>query len=95
MGPALTVAIFKTFIFVGREITNKWSAEAISQWIVTTLPCSSQLSNFGHNQLEKLEILLPHKCDVLGFVSADKTLVSLNIFCMHMNNFLSAFAAMQ
>lgn len=34
MGPALTMAIFKTFIFVGREIKNKWSAEAISQWIV-------------------------------------------------------------
>lgn len=45
MGPALTMAIFKTFIFVGREIKNKWSAEAISQWIVTTpsLPCSSQM----------------------------------------------------
>ena len=36
--PALTMPILKTFIFLGREIKNKWSAEAISQWIVTTLP---------------------------------------------------------
>lgn len=38
MGPALTVVILKPFIFVGREIKSKWSAEAISQWIVITLP---------------------------------------------------------
>lgn len=38
MGPALTRAIFKTFIFVGKEIKNKRRAKAISQWIVTTLP---------------------------------------------------------
>lgn len=37
MGPELTIAIFKN-LFVGREIKNKWSAEAIAQWIVTTLP---------------------------------------------------------
>lgn len=40
------------------------------------LPCSSQTSNFCHNQLEKLETLLPHKLDVLGFVNANKTLAS-------------------
>lgn len=38
MGPALTRAIFKTFVFVGRKIKNKRREEAISQWIVTTLP---------------------------------------------------------
>lgn len=53
------------------------------------------MSNFCHNQLEKLEILLPHKLDVLGFVNANKTLASLNIFGMHVNIFLSAFTALQ
>lgn len=40
MEPALTMAILKKKKIVEREIKNKWSAEAISQWIVTTFPPS-------------------------------------------------------
>lgn len=58
---------------------------------MTTLPLL-QLPEcrFGQNQFEKLEILLPHKLDVLHFVSAKKPLLSLNIFCIYINTFLSA-----
>lgn len=85
MGPALNMAFQKTFIFAGRKIKiNGAQRPSLS------LFCSSQNSNFGQNQFAKLEILLSHKLDMLHFVSAKKPLLSLNIFCMYINTFLSA-----